>query len=171
MSLWQKSEPEQPAMGTTTVKASPAPVPTTVPTRESSRSERSFTLGQSIHIKGELSGNEDLTIDGRVDGKIHLAEHNLTIGANGRITAEIQAKAVIVVGEVVGNITASDRVELAPSGSVQGDLRAPRVALADGSRFKGSIDMDRKGAASTAARASVSAELSELPRSAGAAKG
>ena len=106
--------------------------------------EKLVNIGQSIQIKGELSGNEDLTVEGKVEGKIVLKDHNLTIGAKGRITAEIQAKTVMVVGEVVGNITADDKVEIAATGSMKGDIVAPRVALADGARFKGSIDMDRK---------------------------
>jgi cytoskeletal protein CcmA (bactofilin family) len=106
--------------------------------------EKLVNIGQSIQIKGELSGNEDLTIEGKVDGKIGLKDHNLTIGANGKITAEIQAKTVMVIGEVVGNITADDKVEVAATGSMKGDIVAPRVVLADGARFKGSIDMDRK---------------------------
>lgn len=109
--------------------------------------EKLVNIGQSIQIKGEVVGNEDLTIEGKVEGKIILKDHNLTIGANGRITAEIQAKTVMVVGEVVGNITADDKVEIAATGSMRGDLLAPRVVLADGARFKGSIDMDRKGGA------------------------
>jgi len=98
-------------------------------------------IGQSIRIKGELSGKEDLLVDGHVEGKISLEQHSLTIGANGKITAEIHAKDVIVNGQVTGNITASDRIEITPSGSVQGDLRAQRVALADGATFRGAIDM------------------------------
>ncbi len=101
-------------------------------------------IGQSVQIKGELSGNEDLTIDGKVDGKIILKDHHLVIGANGRITAEIHAKSVEVIGQVMGNVTADDRVRIAESGSVEGDIRAPRVAIADGARFKGSIDMEGK---------------------------
>ena len=106
--------------------------------------DKVVNIGQSIHIKGELTGNEDLTIEGRVEGKIFLKDHNLTIGANGKITAEIQAKTVMVVGEVVGNITADDKVEVAASGTMRGDISAPRVVLADGAKFKGTIDMDRK---------------------------
>lgn len=106
--------------------------------------DKLVNIGQSIQIKGELSGNEDLTIEGKVDGQIKLKDHNLTIGANGRIAAEIQAKTVMVVGEVIGNITADDKVEIAATGSMRGDIVAPRVVLADGARFKGSIDMDRK---------------------------
>lgn len=109
--------------------------------------EKIVNIGQSITIKGEVIGNEDLTIEGKVDGKIVLKDHNLTIGANGRIAAEIHAKTVLVIGEIIGNVTADDKVEVAATGSMRGDILAPRVVLADGARFKGSIDMDQKSAA------------------------
>jgi cytoskeletal protein CcmA (bactofilin family) len=109
--------------------------------------EKIVNIGQSITIKGEVIGNEDLTIEGKVDGKIVLKDHNLTIGANGRIQAEVQAKTVLVIGEIVGNVIADDKVEVAATGSMRGDILAPRVVLADGARFKGSIDMDAKGGA------------------------
>lgn len=112
--------------------------------------DKIVNIGQSIHIKGELSGNEDLTIEGKVEGKILLKDHHLTIGANGKITAEIQAKTVMVLGEVTGNITADDKVEVATSGTMRGDIVAPRVVLADGAKFKGAIDMDRKTASAPA---------------------
>jgi cytoskeletal protein CcmA (bactofilin family) len=122
--------------------------------------ERLVNIGQSVQIKGELTGNEDLTIEGKVEGKVFLKDHNLTIGGNGRIAAEIHAKTVMVIGEVVGNITADDKVEIAATGSMRGDIVAPRVGLADGARFKGSIDMDRKSAAvSHASRAAAPAEV------------
>ena len=113
--------------------------------------EKIVNIGQSIHIKGELTGNEDLTIEGKVEGKVFLKDHNLTIGANGKITAEIQAKTVMVLGEVTGNITADDKVEVAASGTMRGDISAPRVVLADGAKFKGTIDMDRKPGATVSA--------------------
>jgi cytoskeletal protein CcmA (bactofilin family) len=128
-------------------------------------------IGQSVQIKGELTGNEDLTIDGSVDGKIVVKDHSLTIGANGKITAEVHGKTVIVTGQVVGNITADDKVEIAPTGSVQGDIRAPRVAIADGARFRGSIDMDGSGAASSASKSkstSSNASVNEGARPAAA---
>jgi cytoskeletal protein CcmA (bactofilin family) len=112
--------------------------------------DKIVNIGQSIHIKGELTGNEDLTIEGKVEGKVFLKDHNLTIGANGKITAEIQAKTVMIVGEVAGNITADDKVEVAATGTVRGDIQAPRVVLADGAKFKGAIDMDRKPASAPA---------------------
>jgi cytoskeletal protein CcmA (bactofilin family) len=148
MSLWQKNETERTTSDSSTEStASSRPA---APSREP-RGERTtnVNIGPSIEIKGELTGNEDLTIDGKVDGKIVLRGHNLTIGKNGRINADIRAKGVTVNGEVIGNITADDRVEIAPTGSVMGDLCAPRVALADGSSFKGSIDMGGGSNAST----------------------
>jgi cytoskeletal protein CcmA (bactofilin family) len=133
--------------------------------------ETIVNIGQSVQIKGELKGNEDLTIEGMVDGKILVKDHNLTIGANGRITAEVHAKTVVVVGQVMGNITADDKVEIAPSGSVEGDIRAPRVAISDGARFKGSIDMEGKAGAAKSATAATSATAvaKEMARSASSA--
>ncbi len=100
-------------------------------------------IGQSIFISGELSGNEDLTVEGRVEGRIDLREHNLVIGPKGKIQAEVHAKTVTVNGEVVGNIRGGELVEIKASGTVRGDISAPRIIIADGARFKGSVDMDR----------------------------
>ena len=105
------------------------------------QNEGIVNIGQSICIRGELTGDEDLTIEGRVEGKIDLKEHNLTIGPKGRIQAEIRAKTVIVRGEVNGNVQAGERVELAETGRVIGDIVSPRIIIADGARFKGSVDM------------------------------
>lgn len=133
--------------------------------------DKLVNIGQSVQIKGELTGNEDLTIEGKVDGKIILKDHNLTIGANGRIAAEIHAKTVLVVGEVVGNITADDKVEIAATGSMRGDIVAPRVVLADGARFKGSIDMDRKPAEARAGRPAPVPEMAAAAAAGAPAKG
>ena len=127
--------------------------------------DKIVNIGQSIHIKGELTGNEDLTIEGKVEGKVFLKDHNLTVGANGKLVAEIQAKTVMVLGEITGNITADDKVEVAATGSMRGDIQAPRVVLADGAKFKGAIDMDRKSgsSASTSTSASTSASSASRP--------
>jgi cytoskeletal protein CcmA (bactofilin family) len=106
--------------------------------------EEPASIGKSIVINGELSGSEDLTIEGQVDGKIELRNHVLTVGANGRITAQVAAKAIIVMGHVTGNLIATEKVDIRENGSVEGDIVAPRVAIADGSHFRGSIDMQRK---------------------------
>ena len=102
-------------------------------------------IGKSVVIKGELNGSEDLTIEGHVEGTIQLKENVLTIGPNGKIKAQIFAKSVIVLGEVIGNVTASDKVDIRDNGSVDGDLISPRVAIAEGAHFRGSVDMQRKG--------------------------
>ena len=96
-----------------------------------------MNIGKSVVIKGELNGSEDLTIEGQVEGKIELKDHVLTIGPNGKIKAQVFAKALIVLGEVNGNVTATDKVEIRDGGSVDGDIIAPRVAIADGAHFPG----------------------------------
>jgi cytoskeletal protein CcmA (bactofilin family) len=101
-------------------------------------------IGKSVVIKGELNGSEDLTIEGHVEGKIELREHVLTIGPNGKIKAELYAKAVVVLGEVIGNVSASEKVDIRENGSVEGDIIAPRVAIAEGAHFRGSVDMQTK---------------------------
>jgi cytoskeletal protein CcmA (bactofilin family) len=104
-------------------------------------------IGKSVVIKGELNGSEDLTIEGHVEGTIQLRDHVLTIGPNGKIKAQVFAKAVIVLGEVHGNVTASEKVDIRDNGSVEGDIVSPRIAIAEGAHFKGSVDMQRKGGA------------------------
>jgi cytoskeletal protein CcmA (bactofilin family) len=116
------------------------------PQPESRRIERDVVnIGKSVVIKGELNGSEDLTIEGQVEGKIELKDHALTIGPNGKIKAQIFAKSVIVLGEVNGNVSASEKVDIRDGGSVDGDIISPRVAIAEGAHFRGSVDMQRKG--------------------------
>ncbi len=103
-----------------------------------------INIGQSVVIKGELNGSEDLTVEGYVDGRIELKDHVLTIGPHGRIKAEIFAKEVVVLGKVTGNVTASEKVDIRDNGSVDGNIVAPRVAIAEGAHFRGSVDMQRK---------------------------
>ena len=98
-------------------------------------------IGRSIFIKGELSGQEDLIIDGTVEGVIELHDHDLTIEQNARINAKIHVKNVVVRGEVVGEIEAVGRVEIQSMGRVQGNIFSPRVVIADTAHFKGSVDM------------------------------
>ena len=116
--------------------------------KQTRSSAGSAKIGPSIQIEGTLIGNEDLTIDGKVQGRIKFSGHALTIGPNGQIEAGLRAKLVIVQGEVKGNITADDKIQITASGSVKGDLRAPRIALDDGARFTGSVDMGKAPEAS-----------------------
>jgi cytoskeletal protein CcmA (bactofilin family) len=153
--MWKRDDAVKP---TPPAGSGPAPVqsvhtpPATEPVRTASESQRldreskTVNIGKSVVIKGELSGSEDLTIEGQVEGKIELRQNVLTIGANARIKAQVFAKAVIILGEVTGNVTASEKVDIRDNGSVDGDIASPRVAIAEGAHFRGSIDMQRAGA-------------------------
>jgi cytoskeletal protein CcmA (bactofilin family) len=123
-------------------------------------------IGKSVVIKGELNGSEDLTIEGQVEGRIELKDHVLTIGPNGKIKAQVVAKAVIVLGEVNGNVTASEKVDIRDGGSVDGDIISPRVAIAEGAHFRGSVDMQRKGAQPPVTAASASKPAAPGPEKA-----
>jgi cytoskeletal protein CcmA (bactofilin family) len=124
----------------------PPPIATASPTSPSPepprRSGERATIGPSIFIKGDLAGEEDLVIEGRVEGKVDLKQHNVTIGKNGRVKADVFGRVVTVEGEVDGNVFAAEQAVLRQSGAVRGNITSPRVTLEDGSRFKGSIDMD-----------------------------
>src|ERR1700742_825573 len=155
--MWKRDEGVRPA-GAPSAPAghqppAPAPQPPTVvdqpvgaPRPQANKLERDVVnIGKSVVIKGELSGSEDLTIEGQVEGRIDLKGNVLTIGPNGKIKAEVFAKSVVVLGEVTGNVTASEKVDIRDNGSVDGDIAAPRVAIAEGAHFRGSIDMQRSG--------------------------
>ncbi len=100
-------------------------------------------LGASLHIKGEISGNEDLHIDGSVEGLVQLDDRKLTVGASAKLTADVVAREVVVYGSVKGNLRARDRIEIKKDGSVVGDLTTARIMIEDGAYFKGSIEIDR----------------------------
>jgi cytoskeletal protein CcmA (bactofilin family) len=105
-----------------------------------SSSERA-TIGRSITIRGEVTGDEDLLIQGRVDGSVDLKQHSVTVGREGEVKANITARVVTVEGKVEGNLSADEQVILRASATVQGDITAPRVVLEDGARFRGGVDM------------------------------
>jgi cytoskeletal protein CcmA (bactofilin family) len=106
-------------------------------------------LGASLHVKGEITGNEDLAIDGTVEGLVHLEDRKLTIGPSAKVTADIIAREVAVFGNVKGNLRARDRIEIKKDGSVVGDLTTARIMIEDGAYFKGSIEIDKSGDASS----------------------
>jgi cytoskeletal protein CcmA (bactofilin family) len=103
----------------------------------------SARLGSSLHVKGEISGSEDLLIDGTVEGLIQLDERKLTVGTTAKVTADIIAREVVVYGSVKGNLRAKDRIEIKKDGSVNGDLTTARIMIEDGAYFKGSIEIDK----------------------------
>jgi cytoskeletal protein CcmA (bactofilin family) len=103
-------------------------------------------VGTGLRIKGELSGNEDLLVEGTVEGPIHLADHKLTVGPSGKLTSDVVAREIIVHGNVKGNLRASERIEIMKNGSVVGDLTTARILIEDGASFKGSIEIEREAA-------------------------
>ena len=108
-------------------------------------------IGKSITIKGDLSGNEDLQIDGTVEGRIDLPNNQLTIGAEGRVKAEVHAKSVVVVGHVTGNLSAADRIQVEATGIVDGDVKAPRLVIQEGAMLNGAVEMGSPPKAATLA--------------------
>jgi len=137
--MWEKKEAERDRVENHPVRTEPprmAAAPAFSP-----RAAQTANIGQSLFIKGEVSGSEDLTVEGRVEGRIDLKDHNLTIGPNGRVHAEIHAKNISIVGEVTGNVAADEKVEVSDTGRLVGDIRAPRISISDGAQFKGSVDM------------------------------
>jgi cytoskeletal protein CcmA (bactofilin family) len=130
--------PEPSMNPTRSAVASPSVTSPSEPRRTGERA----TIGPSIIIKGDLSGEEDLVIEGRVEGKVDLKQHNVTVGRSGRVKADIFGKVVTIEGEVDGNVFAQEQAILRQAGAIRGNITAPRVVLEDGSRFKGSIDME-----------------------------
>jgi cytoskeletal protein CcmA (bactofilin family) len=98
-------------------------------------------LPESVLVRGEMEGQADLTVEGRVDGPINLGTHDLTIGRTGQVNGNVQARNVVILGSVVGDVVATERVEIRDSGRLVGAIRAPRIAFLDGAHFKGSVDM------------------------------
>ena len=136
-------EPERPAMPTATTPAvsEPAAAPRPVTTTTADQA----TIGKSLVIKGEVTGSESLYIDGRVEGSINLSGNRVTVGRNGVVSANINAREIVVLGKVRGNLTASDRVDIRSDGSLTGDVVAARISIEDGAFFKGGIDIGKAG--------------------------
>jgi cytoskeletal protein CcmA (bactofilin family) len=194
MSMWKRPDnrPEEPQMPIaepprqTPAAAQPVPAqaqaqPQSTPQQpaRAAGSGAPAVIGPSITVKGDVIGEEDLVIDGRVEGEIKVNRHAVTVGRNGRIKADIHAKSIQVEGEVLGNLWGDEAVVIRRTGKVQGNVTAPRVTLEDGSTFRGSIDMQPPQAAEQRKQqqgnakpaepvASVSAPPSTVPQAAAA---
>lgn len=143
--MWKKTDDPQPNSTYTPPQATPP--------RQSAEARRggSATIGPSIGVKGDLTGEEDLMIEGQFDGKIELRQNGVTVGKSGRVRADIYGRTISVEGDVEGNLFAEEQIVVRQSGRVLGNLTAPRVSLEDGAKFKGSIDMEPKSAKARAA--------------------
>ncbi len=161
------AEPERPTMSTPTAPAAsdtataPRPVTTTTTSDQA-------TIGKSLVIKGEVTGSESLYIDGRVEGSINLSGNRVTVGRNGVVAANINAREIVVLGKVRGNLTASDRVDIRSDGSLTGDVVAARISIEDGAFFKGGIDIRKAGGKPEEVKGNAS--VSAVPEAVAAAR-
>lgn len=121
--------------------ATTAKPPTGATKAPNASDKKAATIGSSIIIHGDVAGEEDLIVDGTIEGTVNFKENSLVVSKNGRVTANINARVIRVDGEVKGELRGAEQVVVTPSGQVTGDIRAPRVVLEDGCQFKGSIDM------------------------------
>jgi cytoskeletal protein CcmA (bactofilin family) len=148
--MWTK-QPQSEAPGYSPVPSSPSSPASLAASQAASHSARPSApaarsvacLGESIEVKGKISGEEDLQVDGKVEGPISLQGQRLTVGRTGQLSSEVAAREVVVYGKVHGNVRASDRVEIKKDGSVTGDVITARISIEDGAFFKGRIEIER----------------------------
>jgi len=139
------STPEPPRTSAPAAPAYTEPTPAAAPRNATVSPQDQATIGKSLVIKGEVSGSESLYIDGRVEGSINLPGNRVTVGRNGVVNANINAREIVVLGKVKGNLAASDRVDIRTEGSLTGDVVAQRISIEDGAFFKGGIDIRKPG--------------------------
>jgi len=135
--MWTKQQQAEPP--------SPSAAPPAAPTASrtaASASRNPSLIGPSLKIKGQITGDEDVQVDGRVQGAVSLQGHELTVGRGAELNSEIDAGAVVVYGKIVGNVQARNRVDIKTDGSVIGDIATARISIEDGAHFKGRIEID-----------------------------
>ena len=146
--MWKRDVSSRPANAPADSPPEPRPTPAPGPAAGTIRPADArpgenviMNLGKSIVIKGELSASEDLTLYGQMDGRVTLPEYTLTIGPEADIRAEVNAANVIIMGAVTGNVTASKKIDVRATGSVTGDIAAPRIVIADGGQLLGKVQI------------------------------
>jgi cytoskeletal protein CcmA (bactofilin family) len=138
MMIWKKSEVDETPART---QPQPSNLPSSLPRGQAQTSKERALIGASIEIKGNLAGSEDLVIEGRIEGKIELRQHGITVGRNGYVKGDLYGLMIVVMGEIDGNLYGEEQIILRQTCTVRGNISAPRVTLEDGAHFKGSIDM------------------------------
>jgi cytoskeletal protein CcmA (bactofilin family) len=164
------TETERPAMTPSTSATSERETAPAAPRTVSTSTADQATIGKSLVIKGEVTGSESLYIDGRVEGSINLSGNRVTVGRNGVVAANINAREIVVLGKVRGNLTASDRVDIRSDGSLTGDVVAARISIEDGAFFKGGIDIRKGGQKANGAEEVKSTSSTAEPAAAAAAR-
>lgn len=156
MSMWKKTEDNDVAIDST-----PREQPTQAGSPATATRSSSSAIGSSLNVRGDISGYEDLVIHGQLEGAVNLQKNNITIGPDGKVKATLNAVKITVEGQVTGDLSGSERVVIKNSGTVEGNITAPRVVLEDGCRFKGSVEMnfeDQKAATKPSAPPTREAE-------------
>ncbi len=147
--MWNRSDPSPAESHTDTrSESTPSAAQAIAPTsgeRARSSERQAAVIGPSISIRGDLTGEEDLVIEGRVEGEVQLKQHRVEVGQGGRVKADIHAKTIHVLGQVDGNLAGDEEVVIRASGRVVGNIAAPRVTLEDGCNFRGTVDMSPRG--------------------------
>jgi cytoskeletal protein CcmA (bactofilin family) len=170
MGMWGRKDQEEdrPAGGSSTTSqpesaGRPASTAPAAQRPAAGAQSRRAIIGPSIQVKGELIGREDLVIEGYVEGVVRLKDHHLTVGETADLKATLEAKAIRIEGKVDGDIIAGERVELASGSTVLGDIKSPRISIADGARFKGSVDMEQSGGSKGAEPQKAAAKPTQEP--------
>ena len=135
MAIFGKPDSKPPEPAPAPRSGGPAPAPPAAPARAGASH-----FGSKTVVKGEITGDEDVVVEGRVEGQIRISKE-LRVGPGGSVVASVEAQTILIAGEVVGNCLAASRVEIQPSGRLTGDIRAPRVVIAEGAQFRGNSDM------------------------------
>jgi cytoskeletal protein CcmA (bactofilin family) len=159
--MWNsKQQNDYPSSSPAQAPVAPAPAFNSNPAaRPSAPTARNLScLGSSLEIKGQVSGDEDLQVDGKITGPVSLGGQKLTVGRSGQLNSEVSAREIVVYGKVTGNLRARDRVEIKKDGSVVGDITTARISVEDGAYFKGRIEIDR-----TKQQADGETEQDEIP--------
>jgi len=143
MAIWKPSQPETPTLEPTSEPFPPAQPGSALDSAARSMAVKTeqATISKGLIVKGEITGTESLYVDGKVEGAINLPGSRVTIGRNGHVGANIAAREIVVLGQVRGNVTAVDRVDIRNEGSLTGDVAAARISIEDGAYFKGGIDI------------------------------
>ncbi len=164
--MWKKEDMPEPANVSRpepVAPVAPAAERVAIPTTKPAVTLERATIGRSISIKGEVTGDEDLLIQGRVEGSVNLKQHSVTVGREGEVKADISGRVITIEGRVQGNLMADEQVVLRSSAQVQGDIVSPRVVLEDGARFRGGVDMGEVTAAPVAPAPRNSASKAAAP--------
>src|SRR5271168_1190396 len=164
--MWKKEDGKPqgvPEISTAPAGAPSTPVPISSPIREMTKevpvsSKASACISQGIKIRGEVTGSEDLFVDGQVDGKLNLTNGSLTVGPNGHVKADVTAREVVVRGRIDGKVSGRDRVQLWSTGQVTGEVQTARLAIEDGAMLRGKVEAGKQPAVAAAKAAGAASE-------------